>query len=674
MTAKHRNGTTQRGAAAALIACGVLVGCTGPSTPVQPRYVAIHNALAALGMVEIGPIRQGTLGQGMEAHVPLGVVSGCATVVVVGGDGVRDIDAALVDAVGHSQAHDTTSEPQAVLSVCPESPQSLDLLVRVAAGSGPWISAIFQGGGVPQRADSAPRAASQVERPGTCDAPIPLGEGTVTGSTVHGGHEQEGSCAPSDAREIVYRLDVATRASVTLDLESHFDAVLYVRRGECADSDTEMACDDDSPDQTHSHISQVFEPGTYFVFVDGYTREGGTFKLTVTMGDALSRLDACGQSRLLVPGQSASGSTAGLSDAAHATCAGGAEGPDAAWRLEVRSRSRVRIAEHAVDDFAPVLHVRRACAEEASEVRCSDSGIASGDATVTGVFDPGTYFVFADARDKAGAGQYVLEPEMVSFDGDGTVSNEACGNPTILRHSPISGDTFFARDDFAASCGGGGAPDVAYRVDVARRSRLVASLRADESDHVLAVSTRCGDRATELACGAAIDTVLVPGSYFVTVDGAREESFGRFAFAWHLQDLTQQAGACSQAPELVQGRAFTATTVGGGNRFSTSCGGSGSGETGPDRVYRVGVASRTRVRLALRAQGFDAILSLRTSCTDGQASLRENEVACVSSTPEKAGRVATIDRILEPGTYWVLVDGRGPDDAGPISLRLDEGP
>jgi hypothetical protein len=649
-----------------------LVSCAATTTTLEPRYVAIHNALVALGMTEVGPIRQGSLGAGKETRVPLGVVSGCMTVAVVGGDGVADIDATLIDASGHPQAHDTTNEPQAVLSVCPESPQSFDLLVRVAAGGGAWVSAVFQGGGVFPRGDSTLRANADGEKQGTCDTPIPLTEGMVTGSTIHGEHEFEGSCAASDAREIVYRLDVPERANVTLDLESHFDGVLYVRSGDCSDGDSEIACDDDSPDQTHSRVSQIFEAGTYFVFVDGYTREGGTYKLTVTFANALSRLEVCEQARFLVPGQAVNGSTEGSFNSARATCAGGAEGADTAWRLDVRSRSRIRITERAVDDFVPVLHMRRACPEEATEVACSDSGVVPGEATVIGVFDPGTYFAFADAREKNEAGQYVIESEVAPLDGEETTQTDGCGEATPLRSSPVSGDTFAARDDFAASCAGVGAPDVVYRVDVARRSRFMASLSAEESAHVLSVSRRCGDRAAETACGATVDEVLAPGSYFVAVDGSREESFGRFTLAWHLQDLTQQPAACTKAPEVAVGSKLTSTTVGSGNVFSASCLTHGLGSSGPDRLHRLVLASRKHVRISVRTQGFDVALSLRKSCVDGEGSQQASEIACAPTASQNSGHLAVLDRVLERGTYWVLVDGASPDAEGPFVLSVDE--
>ena len=46
--------------------------------------------------------------------------------------------------------------------------------------------------------------------------------GTVNGSTVHGEQANTGSCERSDAREMVYELDVPQRERVTIDLEARF--------------------------------------------------------------------------------------------------------------------------------------------------------------------------------------------------------------------------------------------------------------------------------------------------------------------------------------------------------------------------------------------------------------------------------------------------------------------
>src|SRR5262249_16008020 len=37
----------------------------------EPRYIAVHNTLAATGMVQVGPIQQGTLAEGREVRLPI---------------------------------------------------------------------------------------------------------------------------------------------------------------------------------------------------------------------------------------------------------------------------------------------------------------------------------------------------------------------------------------------------------------------------------------------------------------------------------------------------------------------------------------------------------------------------------------------------------------------------
>jgi len=84
----------------------------------EPRYVAVHNALAAVGLAQVGPIQRGSLGAGREARLPLELAAQCTTVVALGGAGVVDLDATLLDPDGKAVAHDTTRDPQAVVHAC----------------------------------------------------------------------------------------------------------------------------------------------------------------------------------------------------------------------------------------------------------------------------------------------------------------------------------------------------------------------------------------------------------------------------------------------------------------------------------------------------------------------------------------------------------------------------
>ncbi len=649
----------------------LLVACsstrTAGSGALEPRFVAVHNALAAMGLVQVGPIQEGTLGEGREVRVALQLPAGCLTIVAIGGDGMRDVDATLLDSRGAPLAHDTTAEPQAVLRPCVEAADAYVLVVKAASGAGSWVAATWAGGAA--TGPAIPSGAAVAPEPnGTCEAPIPLASGVVAGATTHGEHENTGSCEPSDSRELVYELDLAERQRVTIDVEARFDSVLYLRKDDCNDASAEVDCNDDFPDRTHSHIERVLEPGKYFVFVDGYGRETGTFKMTVAATAVLALADVCRRAPTLAAGAAQTATTAGMANDAQATCGGGADGADSAWRVELASRSRVRFVEHS-DDMAPVVHVRRSCTDEQSEVACGESGAAAGDAAVTGVFDPGTYTVFADARERDSAGRYSLALETAPLMGSGA-NADGCGDAAPLgagSSESVAGDTFAARDDVSGTCGGAGAPDVVYRLDVARRSRLVASLDAEEAPHVLIVWRRCAERGSEIACGRTVDDVLAPGTYFIAVDGASPDALGRFTLQWALRDLTAQGSACAGAPTLVDGRVAGASTASGIDRFATSCGATDPTASGPDRIFRIDLPRRATVRLVVTAATFDAAIALRRVCADASGGAAAAELACESDAD--VGHRTTLERALEAGTYWVVVDGQSPNDQGPFTLE-----
>src|SRR5580658_2697042 len=621
-----------------------LAACAANQAPaagvaLEPRFVAVHNAFAAMGLAQVGPIQQGALREGQETRVQLSLPEGCVTVVALGGEGVRDLDATLLDSHGKPLAHDTTIEPQAVLRPCLEGTDAYVLVLKASAGGGTWTTATWAGGVTGKGA-----TASAPEANGTCAAPIPLAAGSVSGSTTRGDHENAGSCGSSESRELAYQLDVTSRERVGIDVEARFDSVLYVRKDDCADPSAEIDCNDDyASDRTRSRIDRVLDPGKYFVFVDGYGQESGAFKMKVTLTDVAAIADMCAKASPLPIGAVQAATTAGLADDAQATCGGGAPGADAVWRAEVPSRSRVRIVEHS-DDVTPVVHVRRACGDEQSEVACGEAGAGAGDAALIATLDPGTYAVFADAHDRDSAGRYSLLFETAPPGGAG-MPGDTCADAAPIAPGPsgsVSGDTFAARDDVAGSCGGAGAADVVYRIDVARQSRLTASLDGEEAPHVLVTWRRCGDRSSEVACGRSLDEVVGPGTYFIAVDGASPDAFGRFTLNWTLHDLAGQATACASAPTLVDGARVSGTTVGAGDKFSMSC--SSADASGPDRVYKFVLASRSNVRLSLTASTFDATIALRRACTDASAGPAA-ELVC-ESEPDSASHRSIIERSL----------------------------
>ncbi|MEZ4313409.1 MAG: MopE-related protein [Polyangiaceae bacterium] len=116
------------------------------------------------------------------------------------------------------------------------------------------------------------------------------GTGTYTGTTAGHVSETKGACG-GDAGEAVFYFTLTDPSFVHLDsIGTTFDSTLYVRTGVC-NSGKEIGCDDDSAGvQWAAELEfTLLLPGTYFVFLDGYTvdpEQGpneGPFQLNVVI-------------------------------------------------------------------------------------------------------------------------------------------------------------------------------------------------------------------------------------------------------------------------------------------------------------------------------------------------------------------------------------------------------
>ncbi len=647
-----------------VVVCVVSCGAASRPAEVEPRYVAVHNAMVALGLAQVGPVQRGSLAQGREARFQLDLGDDCTTVVLFGQQGVRDLDATLLDGNGTAIAKDATQDAQAVLHACPEQAGAHTLVVRMAAGAGDFMIATWAGkdahpGGSPSLLAAAAGA-------GTCDSPIPLSAGTFMGSTSRGDSEHEGTCTSSASREIVYRFELTAHKRVTIDVSPSFDSVIYLRKDDCAESDAEVACNDDAPHDQGSRIDTELDPGVYYFFVDGYSNEAGTYKMTVAMNDVPTVEEVCQRAPLLTPGLAIAGNSQGTYDHLHSNgCGDGAKGHETPYRLDVVRRSRVRIIERS-SDFSPVLYLRKRCTDAKSEISCTESGMADGEATFTGVLDPGSYTVVADATEGDSDGAYSLNAEVVP---EGSTRSghqgETCADamPLSVLDARAVGDTLDARDDISVRCGAAGAPDLVYRVELSKRSRIFAQIDHQEGSHVLALRSNCMDVGSELACAASIDRVVDPGVYYLIVDGDRNLEPGRFSFAFHVREVAAQENACRAASTLASGRTVKGTTASSADKFVGSCAGA-SNQASPDAVHKIVVPVRGRVRLDVTST-FSPVLFLRRQCIDPVGAAAA-EVSCAREN-NGTGH-ARLEADLDPGTYYAVVDGLAEGSRGTYSL------
>jgi hypothetical protein len=212
-------------------------------------------------------------------------------------------------------------------------------------------------------------------------------------------------------------------------------------------------------------------------------------------------------------------------------------------------------------------------------------------------------------------------------------------------------------------------PDVVYRFELQKRSRVTAHFLSQEGAHVFVLAKTCGDRGSEIACSANIDEMLAPGIHSLAVDGSGEEGLGRYAFTFAARDVSAQENACKAPPLIAPGSKTTGTTAAAGDKFMATCAGREDAQASADRVFRFDLKQRTRIQLLLSTPTHDGVLVLRKSCVDPprQRAPRAAEITCNNGFQDN--RHSRIESTLEPGTYFVIVEGQGAKNEGPFTLE-----
>jgi hypothetical protein len=642
-----------------LFAVPAILSCGPSSSGLEPRFVAVHNAMTAMGLAQTGAISEGSLPEGAEARIPVTLEGGeCYTFVALGSSQVENLDLRVLDEDGDEITRDSTIDAQSAAQACPERSGEYRVVVRMTDGQGSYTATIWSGGARSAGGGSSGGTSDH----GTCADPIDLALGQPThGTTAGAGASLRGSCANGGAPERVYRVQVDRRAQLNAVLQSGYDGALYLLR--TCSAQAEIVCNDDNPDTTRSQIDATVEPGTYFVVVDGYGEESGEFDLLVSLTELQSIASVCSDATALPVGQQVAGTTVGGANYFQATCASGAQSPDRVYRLDVGSRSRVRVRQESSHDGA--LYIRRGCEDATTEIACNDDYRDQQHSVIATIVESGQYYVYADGFSTGQAGTFNLQADVTSDTGGGT-AGDSCTAPAAAVQGPGQPDTFDARDDYAGSCGGQGSPDVVYSVNVRARSRLRATVNVSEYQPVLYLQSACGDTTREVACintatpnVTSLEAVVQPGNYFLVVDGPRPNAFGQTDIDLQFDDLAALDRACRSAPMLRPGRVVNGTTMNGQDRFQASCAGNARSN---DVVYRIRLTRRQIVRITMTSD-YDGALHLRRDCADGTS-----EIACNDDQPDN--RHSFIEQTLDPGTYFVVVDGFAQGNLGTYTLDL----
>lgn len=320
----------------------------------------------------------------------------------------------------------------------------------------------------------------------------------------------------------------------------------------------------------------------------------------------------------------------------------------------------------------PVLSVRRACANAASEAACNTDSFDANDPTTPRVNPTqlkflvetaGTYFVIVDGRDVGDQPTFRLDLSATSAAADLGTSDTCSGSTPELPFNPDGVTSFAVSLDRATNavsvCDGLRGPDAVYRVNFAEASDVrLQALAVDQGFAVGASLIRdCGDD-TAVACGYGFETRVEPGNYFLVVEGADVHSRGRVTVQMVVQPLGSAApnDVCEDA-ELISGSgSLTGSTATANDDYTlpptNTC--TGFNTQAPDVVYRLTppIGSRVFVR-ATPIDGWDMSLYVYSDCSNVLSA--EGRVACAVDGALTESLV--FDPAVKPGPYHVIVDG-----------------
>jgi len=249
--------------------------------------------------------------------------------------------------------------------------------------------------------------------------------------------------------------------------------------------------------------------------------------------------------------------------------------------------------------------------------------------------------------------------------------NLACDAGATMVMAP--GGRFTGKTNGAStstgSCGGGSAPEAAYRLVLAQPSDVFVTTHGTGFDTVLYMrrGTCCGQ---ELACNDNADgrttsvlsqQNLPAGTYYVFVDGAKASESGDFTVDIYITPTaTAAADTCARAVRIAD-TAVSGDTCGMNNDYDQPPGCLNVPNSGPDMVYYFVLDTRSTVSFSTcNATCFDTVLYIRDVCSmaDPQSPCNDDDNVCGKdqSCALVAGVPSTVSAVLDPGVHYLILD------------------
>lgn len=365
-----------------------------------------------------------------------------------------------------------------------------------------------------------------------------ISPGVTTGDTSQRTDSFQSTCANnSPGPDEVFSLQVNSPSRLRAQSsQMGFDGSLYMRTT-CDAFTSEIACNDDYMSANASAISALVQPGTYYLFVDGYSSSGGgphtlQVDLAPTAGGGAPS-DSCGSAQTITAGL-VSGDTFQAADDYAGSCGGQGNG-DVVYEINLQDASTVT-AQIMHASFNPVLYFQSRCGNAGSEQACAQGRQISAN------LPRGRHYLVVDGQTQNDFGAFEIQLEVRSS----AAARNACrGAQRIRPGQTVRGNTSGGSDNFQASCAGGArSPEVVYSLRVPRRMDVQVDSTTNNYDGALFMRSDCMNEQAEIACdddfqstsASRIVATVDPGTYYIYIDGFNQNNSGDY-------ELTVTTGA-----------------------------------------------------------------------------------------------------------------------------------
>ncbi len=379
--------------------------------------------------------------------------------------------------------------------------------------------------------------------------------------------------------------------------------------------------------------------------------------------DCIPDNDTCASATVLPGPGTYSGATRALAGDYTLGCNPG-RGPDAVFRFTLTELRNVTVAVSGGGSGTAVTLRRFAECETGPEVRCNAGTPPS---VVRRSLPPGEYAIIVQTP-SPNPFDLVLRSESPTPDPPG----DTCDSAVDITAATGVAEIADLLEDTPPSCARtfGMLRDAYFYFDLAGVSDVTLTT-TEGGFHFVSLQSTCGDLATEVRCwsgsGSPTQTwrSLPAGRYFVTV--ATSRTAGPISATVDIRAPTPipPNDRCGGAIMLSNGTSRTDSTI----DFSDDVRGGSCAAAGLLDAYYVFTLS-TRQRTIVSVSDADGgatrfYLTLRADCGTPTDS---SSIVCVSGSTSPRPASATLNQVLDPGTYYLLVES-APTDASDYHIN-----